>query len=83
MNDFINNLYQNGDGCMVTGYYRDQPFSGRISHTRSTYGGGLNVYVDLDEAIVISGRNRDSLVLDGAELFAGAGVVTRNLHVYF
>lgn len=83
MNHFMNALYQNGDGCAVTGYYRDVPFVGKIANVRCTYGDGLNVYVDLDEPISIAGRDRHALVLDGKELFDGAGAVTKNLHVYF
>ncbi len=83
MNHFMNALYQNGDGCAVTGYYRDVPFAGKIVNVRCTYGDGLNVYVDLDDAIVIAGHARNALVLDGKELFDGAGAVTKNLHVYF
>jgi len=83
VNHFMNALYQNGDGCAVTGYYRDVPFVGKIANVRCTYGNGLNVYVDLDEPISIAGRDRHALVLDGKELFDGAGAVTKNLHVYF
>jgi len=83
MNSFLNQLYQNGEGCTVTGFYRDQPFEGTISNVRSTYGGGLNVYVELAQPIMIANHERDSLVLDGQELFDGTGPVTRNLHVYF
>lgn len=83
MNSFMNALYQNGKGCAVTGRYRNEPFAGKISNVRCTYGDGLNVYVDLDEPIVIAGHERTALVLDGKELFDGAGPVTENLHVYF
>ncbi len=83
MNTFFNNLYQNGEGCTVTGFYREQPFHGKISNVRSTYGGGLNVYVELDHEFTIERHERDSLVLDGEELFNGSGSCTKNLHVYF
>lgn len=83
MNLFLNQLYQDGEGRMVTGFYRDQPFEGTIGNVRTTYGGGLNVYVELSQPIMIAGHERDSLVLDGQELFNGAGAVARNLHVYF
>ena len=83
MNSYMNELYQNGNGKQVTGFYRSQPFMGTITNVRSTFGGGLNVYVDLESAITIAGSERDSLVLDGEELFNGTGPVTENLHVYF
>lgn len=83
MKDFMNSLYQNGEGKTVTGRYRGEDFLGIISLVRSTYGGGLNVYVELEQPIVISGRERESLVLNGEELANGSGTVASNLHVYF
>jgi hypothetical protein len=83
MNDYMNNLYRNGEGCEVTGFYRGVPFMGVINQIRATSGEKLNVYVELDQPISIAGRDRDSLVLDGAELARGSGSVTANLHVYF
>lgn len=88
MKDFMNNLYQNGEGKTVTGRYRGEDFIGTITNVRCCYGGGLNVYVDLEQPIVIAGRERESLVLDGEELANGGGAdlpgrVAENLHVYF
>lgn len=83
MKSFMNALYQDGEGKTVTGYYRNEPFMGKISDVRCTFGGGLNVYVDLDEAIMIAGHERTALVLDGKELYNGSSTVAQNLHVYF
>jgi hypothetical protein len=83
MNSFMNALYQDGVGKTVTGNYFGAPFIGTISNVRSSYGNGLNVYVDLESPIVIHGREREALVLDGSELFEGFSPVAENLHVYF
>jgi hypothetical protein len=80
---FIENLYQNGVGSQITGYYCDQPFIGTISRVRPTYGGGVNVYLDLEEPILICEDQRNSLVLDGEEIAQGGQNLTENLHVYF
>ena len=85
MNEFINSLYQDGQGKDVTGFYFAQPFMGKIASVRLTYGGGGNVYVDLESPVYLhgaGGTQRDSLVLDGEEIFNGEGDLTRNLHVY-
>jgi len=47
MNSFLNALYQDGVSSEISGYYAGQPFLGKISNVRCTYGGGLHVYVDL------------------------------------
>lgn len=83
MNSFMNALYQDGVGKTVTGEYIGEKFIGTITDVRCTYGGGLNVYVDLETPIVIHRHARNSLVLDGAELFEGSSKVAYNLHVYF
>lgn len=83
MKTFFDALYQDGEGKLVTGVYRDQPFMGAISLVRGGDGDELIVFVDLEDPIMIAGRPRTALVLDGAELALGAGPVAKNLHVYF
>ena len=83
MNSFMNALYQDGTGKTVTGKYLGADFIGTITDVRCTFGNGLNVYVALETPIDIHGRERDGLVLDGAELFEGKSNVAENLHVYF
>lgn len=83
MHSFLNALYQDGEGKTVTGVYMGEPFNGTITNVRCTYGGGLNVYVALENPIAVNKSQREGLVLDGAELAAGASNVAQNLHVYF
>jgi hypothetical protein len=83
MNSFLNALYQDGVGKTVTGEYIGEKFMGTITDVRCTFGGGLNVYVALEDPIVIHNDPRECLVLDGAELAAGSSKVAYNLHVYF
>ncbi len=88
MNDFINEIYQNGEGKTVTGYYMNQPFIGQINMVRPTYGGDIKVYVALEQPIVFKdlGQSitRETLIFSVQELFDGAtyGSVSKNLHVY-
>ena len=82
MKMFMNALYAEGTGKEISGFYLDQPFLGKISNVRCTYGVDLNVYIDLDEAIDIDGDVRDSLVLSGSQIYNGSCCVARNLNVY-
>jgi hypothetical protein len=81
-NTFYNELYQNGEGCSVTGYYCGAPFEGTITMVRSTYGGGLNVYIEIPGGIEVHGGHRDSIVLDAAEMLENSNLAS-NIHVYF
>jgi hypothetical protein len=82
MKSYIDSLYQDGVGKDVTGYYFEQPFMGQITSMRPLAGGGLRVYVKLESTIYIKGDPRDSLALDGEEIFNGGRGLTRNLHAY-
>lgn len=82
MKSFMNALYQDGEGKDVTGVYCNQPFYGQIKSIHCASAGGLNVYVELDDPIVVANDLRTTLVLGGTELFEGNGTLTRNLHVY-
>lgn len=81
-NSFIDQLYQNGEGCSVTGRYDGVPFEGVISLVRSTYGGGLNVYIGIPGGIIIRGNQRDSIVVSAEEMLVNGPLVS-NVHVYF
>jgi hypothetical protein len=80
---FMNALYADGVGKEISGFYLGNAFLGKIANVRCTYGGGLNVYVDLDEKIDLGGDDViDTLVIGGAEIYNGGSSVTSNLHVY-
>ena len=83
MNSFFEELWENGEGKAVTGFYFNEPFIGKIRNVRVTYGGGLNVGIDFDEPIVIDGGVRNSAVLGAEEFIPGGEKLGRNLHVYF
>jgi len=82
MNTMMNALYADGQGKDVTGVYADQPFMGVVTRVRPTFGGGLNVYIKLEEQIDVDGDLRDSLVIDGAGFHNGHDGVATNLHIY-
>ena len=82
MKSYIEALYQDGVDKDVTGYYFEQPFKGKITSVRPVYGDNVRVYVALEHTIYIKGDPRDSLALDGADIFEGGRGLTRNLHVY-
>ena len=82
MKSFINSLYQDGVGKDVTGYYFEQPFYGKITSVRPIYGNDVRVYVALENTIYIKGDPRDTLALDGEDIFKGGRGLTSNLHVY-
>jgi len=80
-NDFMGKLYSNGVGKAVVGTYWDSPFTGVIAEVRSRYGNDLAVTVMLDQPIEVRGHRRDSVLLDGSELYKGGAGVTKDLQI--
>lgn len=62
LRDYIMKWIMNG--CRITGYYYNVPYSGIVEDTRVAYGGDIQYRVKLDDLITVFGDMRSIILIN-------------------